>query len=95
MPTYQIHADLVDENAQNVQDWAATWGEIRGEIGDLGGEVVDAYAILGDHDFQITYEVSDQEAAIQAAMAVERHGLDTTTRQVIDVDRMGELVEDI
>lgn len=94
MPTYQIFADVVEGTAQNVQEWTTTWGEIRTELEDLDAEIVDSYAVLGDHDFQITYRVDDHETAIQAAIAVERHGLDTRTHQLVEIERMGELVED-
>ena len=92
---YLILADVVDPGVQNVQDWTATWGEMRGEIEDLGGEIIDAHAVLGEHDFQFTCEIDDPETAVQVAVAIERHGLDTTTHQLIDADRLGSLVEDV
>lgn len=95
MVTYTTLADVSDDNLQNVQEWTKTWGKIRHEIEEFGGEVVDAYAVLGDHDFQFTFEAPDEEAAMKIAIAVERYGLDTQTHQLVDVERMGELTEDI
>lgn len=94
MVTYTSRADVRDENLQNVQEWAKTWGEIRTEIERFGGEVLDAYAVLGDYDFRFTYEAPDVETAMKIAVAMERYGLDTTTDQLVDVERMGELVDD-
>jgi uncharacterized protein with GYD domain len=51
--------------------------------------------VLGDHDFQFTYEAPDEEAAMKIVVAIERYGLDTQTHQLVDVERMGELTDDI
>jgi uncharacterized protein with GYD domain len=95
MVTYTTLADVTDENLQNVQEWAKTWGNINHEIERFDGEVHEAYAVLGDHDFQFTYEAPDEEAAMKIAVAIERYGLDTQTHQLVDVERMGELTDDI
>lgn len=95
MPTYTIRADVADGNLQNDQDRARTWGEATAEIERLGGELVDAYAVLGDHDFRFTYEADDAETAMRISVAVERLGLDTRTEQLVGMDRLGDLVEDI
>jgi len=95
MAKYTILADVVDSDLQNVHEWATTWGEIKNEIDRFGGEILGGYAILGEHDFQFTYEADDEEAAIKIAMAIERYGLDTQTYQVMDIDRLGQLAEDI
>ncbi len=95
MPTYAVLADVADGDLQNLQEWATTWGEIENEIERLDGTILDAYAVLGDHDLQFTYEAADEDAAIQIAVAIERFGLDTRTHQLIEVERVGELVEDI
>lgn len=95
MVRYTTFADVTDENLQNLQEWAKTWGEIRHEFERFDGEVIDAYAVLGEHDFQITYEVPDEEAAMKISVAIERYGLDTQTHQLVGVERMGELTDDI
>ena len=95
MPTYTVLADVNEGQFQNVQELASIWGEIQGDIEERGGELLDAYAVLGEYDFQLTYRAPDEEAAMQIAFSIERHGLDTETHQVIDVDRLGELVDDI
>ena len=95
MPTYTVLADARESEFQNIQELAAIWGEIKAAIEELDGELIDAYAVLGDYDYQLTYEAPDEEAAMQIAFAIERYGLDTRTHQVIGVDRLGELVDDI
>jgi uncharacterized protein with GYD domain len=95
MVTYTVLADARESEFQNMQELAAIWGEIRASIAELDGELIDAYAVLGDYDYQMTYEAPDEETAMQIAFVIERFGLDTHTHQVIEVDRLGELVEDI
>lgn len=95
MVKYTVLADVENSEFQNVHELASIWGEIRNDIAELDGELVDAYAVLGHYDFQLTFEASDEEAAMQIAFAIERYGLDTRTHQVIDADRLGELADDI
>lgn len=95
MVTYTILADVNEQEFQNPQELATVWGEIRNDVERLGGEMTEGYALLGGYDFQLTFEVEEEEDAIQIALAVERHGLDTTTMRAFSVDRLGELVDDI
>jgi uncharacterized protein with GYD domain len=95
MPTYITEVDVHEAEYQNPQELVSIWGSIREEIRELGGEVVDTHAVLGDYDFLIVYSVDDQERAFQVSQAIERHGLDTKTMQGLPIDRIGELVEDV
>ena len=94
MGTYVALIEVREEQVQNAQDLATVWGEIREDVSDVGGELVDAYAVLGEHDFLVLFEADGVEQAMQISIGVERYGLDTQTMEVIPVERMGELVED-
>ena len=95
MTTYTVLADVNEREFQNPQELISIWGDIREDIQRLGGELVDSYALIGGFDFLVTFEVEEEDAAMQIAMAIERHGLDTQTMRAMSIDRMGELVEDI
>lgn len=95
MAKYTVLADVRESEFQNIHELATVWGDVRNEIAELDGELIDAYAVLGHYDFQLTFEASDEDAAMKILFAIERYGLDTHTHQVIDVDRLGELAEDI
>lgn len=95
MATYSVLADVNENEFQNPQELVTVWADIREDIERLGGELLDSYALIGGYDFQVTYEVDDEDAAIQIAMAVERHGLDTHTMRALPIDRLGELVDDV
>jgi uncharacterized protein with GYD domain len=95
MGTYTVLADVNGQEFQNPQELVTIWGEVREDIERLGGELVDSYALVGGYDFQLTFEVPEEDAAIQIAMAIERHGLDTETMRALSIDRLGELVDDV
>ena len=95
MATYTVLADVNEKEFQNPQELVTIWGDVREDIERLGGELLDSYALVGGYDFQLTFEVADEDAAIQIAMAIERHGLDTETMRALPIDRLGELVDDV
>lgn len=87
--------DVNEAQIQNVQELASMWGDIRNDIEGLGGELVDAYAILGDRDFLVLFDAEDREAAFQIAVAVERYGLDMQTMEIIPMEEFAQLVDDL
>ena len=95
MSTYMALVDVVDAQVQNAQELASTWGDIRNDIADVGGEMRDAYAILGEHDFLVLFDAPDRDHALQISLIVERRGLDMQTMEILPVDHFGELVNDI
>lgn len=95
MPPFICHVDVNHDAFQNPQEFVTVWGQIHEDIERIGGTVTGTYAVLGDYDFHISFEVDDAETAFQASQAIERHGLDTTTMRAIPLDRIGDLVDDI
>lgn len=80
---------------QNVQSLATVWGDIRNEINDHRGELLESYAILGEYDFLVLFEADDRYHAFQIALIIERRGLDMQTMEIIPTQEFGRLVEDI
>lgn len=95
MGTYMALVDVSDENVQNVQELASMWGDLRDDIEQFGGELKDAYAILGEHDYLVVYEATGRDGAFKTSLSIERYGLDTQTMEIIPVEEMGGLVDDI
>lgn len=93
MPTFAVLADVRD--VQNPQDLGSLWGELEAEIRDLGGSPGESYAVAGEYDLLLTYEADDTETALEVAIGMERHGIDTRTMPVVPIERLGEIVEDI
>jgi uncharacterized protein with GYD domain len=95
MPTYASIVELTDRDVQNMQELAAVWGEVRTEFEEHDAELIDSYAILGEHDFLVIFEAPDQEAAFKAALTLHRHGLDAQTMALKDTDEFAALVNEI
>ena len=95
MTTFAAVVDVDHRDLQNAQDFASVWGSVGSDVETIGGEVIEAYALLGRHDFLVVFDAADPETAIQVSIAIERYGLDTETMVAIPVDRLGELVEEI
>jgi uncharacterized protein with GYD domain len=94
MPTYLSQIDVNEDEYQNPQELVAIWRTIREDIDDLGGEISATYAVLGDYDFHIVFDVPDGETAFQVTQLIERHGLDTTTMRALALDQLGTIVDD-
>ncbi|AEN06891.1 GYD domain-containing protein [Halolamina sp.] len=95
MDTYMALVDVTDETVQNIQDLATIWGDLTGDIEALGGELLDAYAIIGEHDYLIVFEAEGRDGAFKTSVSIERYGLDTQTMEIIPVEELGGLVDDI
>lgn len=95
MPPFICQVDVDHDKFQNPQDFVTAWGQIHEEIERLGGNVIGTYAVLGDYDFLVTFEIDDADAAFQVSQVIERNGLDTTTTRAIPLDRIGDLVDDV
>jgi len=95
MPTYIAHVDVNEDQFQNPQELVSIWGTIREDIEQLGGEITDTYAILGEYDFHVTFTVDSSETAFQVTQIIESQGLDTKTVEAFPLDRLGELVDDV
>ena len=95
MPTYIAQITVNEDAFQNPQELVSIWGTIRQDIENLGGEILQTYAVLGGYDFHLAFEVESGEVAFQVSQVIERHGLDTETMRTLPVERIGELVDDI
>lgn len=87
--------DVAEANAQNIQDLASIWGEIGNELEEIGVEIEESYAVLGDVDFLIVFQAPGADVAFQADTVLERHGLDARTMEITPTDHFSELVDDL
>lgn len=95
MPIYASLIQLADRDVQNAQEMASIWGEIRTEFDQHNAELVDSYALLGEHDFLIVFETEDHEAGFKCALTLRRHGLEGQTMQMVDTDDFSNIVDEI
>jgi uncharacterized protein with GYD domain len=92
---YVTLVDVDESNAQNVQELASLWGEIDNELANIGVEVEESFAVLGEVDFLVIFEAPSTDVAFQADTVLERHGLDVQTETVTSTDHFAELVGDL
>ncbi|ELY59036.1 GYD domain-containing protein [Natronolimnohabitans innermongolicus] len=95
MATYASLVHVDDRNVQNAQELSSIWGEIKTEFEEHEAEVIDSYAILGEHDFLVTFDAPDRESAFKSALTLRRHGLSAQTMEVVDTDDFSQLVDEI
>ncbi|MFC6716850.1 GYD domain-containing protein [Natrialbaceae archaeon GCM10025810] len=95
MNRYASLVSVSDRDVQNAQELASIWGEIRTEFEDHAAELVDSYAVLGEHDFIVIFEASDRQGAYKSALTLHRHGLEAQTMEVLDTDEFAHLVDEI
>lgn len=95
MPTFAALVDVAEPEFQNVQEFVSIWGRVRKDTEEIGGKVLDTYALLGQHDFLVVYEAPDIEAAFQVSIAAERYGIDVETMVAEPVEQLGKLVEEV
>ncbi|WP_267642464.1 GYD domain-containing protein [Haloarchaeobius amylolyticus] len=95
MGTYTSLVSVRERDVNNVQELATLWGEIHTEIEDFDAELKDTYAVLGDYDFIVIFDAAGRDEAFKVALAMERHGLDMQTMEVVPTDDFAELVTDM
>lgn len=95
MTTYICKVDVEGNEYQNAHELLSIWGNIRNDVDELGGEIIDTYAILGEFDFLIIYSVPDEDVAFKVTQVIERRGMDTKTMQGIPLDHLGQVIDDI
>lgn len=86
--------DIDESNAQNVQEMASIWGDIRREFEEIGASIEESYALLGEYDFLVTFEAPAVGTAFEADIVLERHGLSVQTMEMVDTEEFSELVRD-
>lgn len=95
MSMYMSLVTVNEARIQNVQSLATIWGDLRNEINDHGGNLLESFAILGEYDFLMLFEADGRDHAFRIALLIERRGLDMQTMEIVPTDEFGRLVEDI
>ncbi|MGB9963866.1 GYD domain-containing protein [Halobacterium sp. CBA1126] len=95
MPTYAAIANIETGQFQNAQELSAIWGDVRTDLEAQDCTLEDAYVLLGERDVLLIFDAPDREAALQASIAAERYGINMQTMEAMDVEKLGDLVEDL
>jgi uncharacterized protein with GYD domain len=95
MPTYAAIGTIETGKFQNAQELSTIWGDVRADLKDQNCELRDGYVLLGERDVLLVFDAESREDALQASIAAERYGMDMQTMEAMDVEKLGELVEDL
>lgn len=91
---YVVAAELTGETAQNPQELISMWGGIREDCAAMDVEIVDAWAVFGDHDFIAVVDPPDRRDMLRTSLIMQRRGLRTTSMPAISTESFASVVSD-
>ncbi len=93
MSRYIIISNLTDEGAKTLKKNPGRVKEVNDELGEMGVNVLDQYAVLGNFDFLTIVDAEDESAVARAVVEIlSRGSIKTATYKAVPVD---ELIESL
>jgi uncharacterized protein with GYD domain len=87
MSRYIIISNLTDEGAKTLKKNPVRVKEVNTELKNMGVNVLDQYAVLGNFDFLTIVEADDETTIARAIVEIASRGsIKTVTFQAIPID---------
>lgn len=87
MSRYIIISNLTDEGAKTLKKNPGRVKEVNTELKNMGVEVIDQYAVLGNFDFISIVEADDETRITKAIVEIASRGsIKTATYKVMQID---------
>jgi uncharacterized protein with GYD domain len=87
MARYIIISNLTDEGAKTLKKNPGRVKEVNAELKDMGVNVLDQYAVLGNFDFLTIVEADDETTIARAVVEIASRGsIKTVTYKAIPID---------
>lgn len=87
MSRYIIISNLTDEGAKTLKKNPGRVKEVNDELKNMGVEVIDQYAVLGNFDFLSIVEADDETKITKAIVEIASRGsIKTATYKVMQID---------
>ncbi|MFA4956368.1 MAG: GYD domain-containing protein [Candidatus Methanoperedens sp.] len=87
MTRYIIISNLTDEGAKTLKKNPGRVKEVNNELKNMGVEVIDQYAVLGNFDFISIVEADDETKITKAIVEIASRGsIKTVTYKVMEID---------
>jgi len=87
MARYLIISNLTDEGAKTLKKNPGRIKEFNAELKDMGVNVLDQYAVLGNFDFLNIVEADDETTIARAVVEMASRGsIKTATYKAIPID---------
>ena len=91
MGRYIIISNLTDEGAKTLKKNPGRVKEVNAELKDMGVNVLDQYAVLGNFDFLTIVEADDETTIAKAVVEIASRGsIKTVTYKAIPIDEFIE-----
>ena len=91
MSIYIIISNLTDEGAKTLKKNPGRVKEVNAELNDMGVNVLDQYAVLGNFDFLTVVEADDEATVGKAIVEIlSRGSIKTATYKAIPIDEFIE-----
>ncbi len=91
MARYIIISTLTDEGARTLKKNPGRVKEVNVELKDMGVNVLDQYAVLGNFDFLTIVEADDEATVTKAVVEIlSRGSIKTATYKAIPIDEFIE-----
>ncbi len=91
MARYIIISNLTDEGARTLKKNPGRVKEVNVELKDMGVNVLDQYAVLGNFDFLTIVEADDEATVTKAVVEIlSRGSIKTATYKAIPIDEFIE-----
>lgn len=89
MKRYVILSKLTDEGRTTIKTKPERIKEVNKEIEDMGGKIVDQYALMGEYDFITVIEAENNNTITKIALEMGSRGtIDTITLPAIEIDEL-------
>jgi uncharacterized protein with GYD domain len=89
MGRYIIISNLTDEGAKTLKKNPGRIKEVNAELKDMGVNVLDQYAVLGNFDFLTIVEADDETTIARAVVEIASRGsIKTATYKAIPIDEL-------
>jgi uncharacterized protein with GYD domain len=87
MGRYIIISNLTDEGAKTLKKNPGRIKEVNAELKEMGVNVLDQYAVLGNFDFLTIVEADDETTIVRAVVEIASRGsIKTATYKAIPID---------
>ncbi len=91
MARYIIISNLTDEGSRTLKKNPGRIKEVNAELRDMGINVLDQYAVLGNFDFVTIVEADDEASVAKAIVEIlSRGSIKTATYKAIPIDEFIE-----
>ena len=91
MSKYVIISNLTDEGAKTLKKNAGRIKEVNKELEEMGVNVTDQYAVLGNFDFITIVDAEDDNNVMKAVIEIlSRGSIKTATYKIIPIDEFIE-----